>query len=295
MSRLYAFESQFSITGSNADHRCPVRSSEIAGLLATLEALVEEGLGSVDALVAKLGKETSTKLKTILAAAIDLVTHQGSSIVSIGPSQPPALHARVHRLNSRLQNVGKTVIYTEEPMAGRASHVDSLRQLVETMKGKLVGTLFILGGNPAYAAPADIDFAGALKSVDHAIRLGGYDDETSALCEWALPQAHAYESWGDTRTYDGTVTLIQPLIEPLHGGRSSIELLAALIGDTAAEVSSEIAKSLGERIVRRTAQAWAGKEEPKWKKALHDGFIEGSGFAPSLSPSRGRSSRARRS
>jgi molybdopterin-containing oxidoreductase family iron-sulfur binding subunit len=278
MNRLYAFESQFSITGANADHRLPVRSSEIAGVLATLEMLVEEGLGSSESILARLSKEESPGMKSILAAAHDLVTHQGTSVVSIGPSQPAALQARVHRLNAKLQNVGKTVIYTEEPASGRQGHVESLKALVEAMNGKRIGTLFVIGGNPAYTAPADIDFVAAMKNVDHSIRLASYDDETAALCEWVLPMAHPYESWGDTRTYDGTVTLIQPLIEPLHGGRTSIELLAGLLGDVAPEVSSEVAKSLGERIVRRTSQAWVGSDEAKWKKSLHDGFFEGSGF-----------------
>ncbi|MBY0587509.1 TAT-variant-translocated molybdopterin oxidoreductase [bacterium] len=280
MIRLYSFESQFSITGANADHRVPVRSSEIAAVLATLESLVEEGLGSAEAILAKLAKESEPRTKTILAAAHDLVTHPGTSVVSIGPGQPPALHARVHRLNARLQNVGKTVIYTDEPNGGRPSHVESLKSLVEAMRAKMIGTLFIVGGNPAYTAPADVDFVGALKSVDHPIRLGGYDDETAVLCEWALPMAHAFESWSDTRTYDGTVTLIQPLIEPLHGGRSAIETIALLLGDTAPEVSSELAKSLGERIVRRTSLAWVGSDEAKWKKSLHDGFFADSVLLP---------------
>jgi molybdopterin-containing oxidoreductase family iron-sulfur binding subunit len=280
MIRLYALESQFTTTGANADHRLPVRSGDMAGVLATLEAHLEEGLANPDVLAAKIKSEESRAKQILLAAAHDLVTHKGKSLVTIGPGHAPGLHARVHRINAILENIGKTVTFTEEPMARPQPHVDSLKSLVDAMNAKKVATLIILGGNPVYSAPADIDFAGALKNVDHCIRLGLYDDETATACHWSLPAAHPYETWGDTRTYNGTVTLVQPLIAPLLGGRSAIELLAMLIGDVVSEVSAEKVSDLGQRIVRRTIQGLIGTDENAWLTAVERGFIDQGVLSP---------------
>jgi molybdopterin-containing oxidoreductase family iron-sulfur binding subunit len=279
MVRLYAAESQMTTTGANADHRLAVRSNDIPAVLAQIEALVDEGLANPAAIEAKIKAEKSAETKIILAAAHDLVSNQGKGIIAIGPSHSPALHARVHRLNGILKNAGATVTYTEEPFGGSPAGIDQLRSLVEAMNGKLVGTLLILGGNPAYNAPKDIDFGAALKHVDHAIHLSLYDDETSTLSEWSVPLAHEYEVWGDTRSYDGTVTIRQPLIAPLLGGRSEIEILAWLAGDKVGEISAETTVSLGERIVRRSLQPFVGNDEARWQKAVHEGFIENTPFA----------------
>ena len=279
MVRLYSIESQLSLTGTNADHRVAVRAGDIAAVLATIEALVAEGLADPAVIEAKVKAEKSEERKIILAAAHDLLSNQGKGILAIGPSHPAALHARVHRLNGILKNAGSSVTYTEEPFGGSPTKIDSLRSLVEAMNGKLVGTLLILGGNPVYSAPKDIDFAAALKHVDHAIHLSLYDDETSVHSEWSVPLAHEFEVWGDTRSYDGTVTLRQPLIAPLLGGKSEIEFLAWLVGDTAGEASAEQTISLGERIVRRALAPFVGTDEAKWQKAVHDGFVENTPFA----------------
>ena len=155
-----------------------------------------EGLSNPTGIEEKLKSEKSAKAKVILAAAHDLVTNQGKGILAIGPSHPPALQARVHRLNSLLKNAGSTVVNTEEPFGGMPTKTESLRTLVEAMNGKLVATLLILGGNPVYSAPKDIDFQAALKNVDHAIHVSLYDDETSVQSEWSVPLAHEYEVWG---------------------------------------------------------------------------------------------------
>jgi molybdopterin-containing oxidoreductase family iron-sulfur binding subunit len=187
----------------------------------------------------------------------DLLAHAGKSLVVAGSKQPAEVHALVHRVNALLGNVGETVSYVEEPesVGGGAAE---LAALVAEMQAGKVETLLILGGNPAYNAPADVGFAAALGKVKNTIRLGLYEDETSKLAQWHLPQAHYLEAWGDARAFDGTVRLAQPLIAPLHGGKSAIELLAELLGE---------AQTGGREIVQKTH----GLGEKDWKKAVHDG------------------------
>jgi molybdopterin-containing oxidoreductase family iron-sulfur binding subunit len=177
------------------------------------------------------------------------------------------VHARVHRLNAKLGNVGQTVTFIEETQPERPDYAQAIAQLADEMRGGNVDTLVILRGNPVYDAPADVKFAEALAKVPNAIHLSEYHNETSALCRWYLPATHAFEQWGDGRSYDGTLTLQQPLIEPLHGGRSDIEFLAMLLGE---------GPRRGEQIVRETF----GGDEAGWKKALHDGFVADSAPQP---------------
>src|SRR2546425_3556044 len=96
------------------------------------------------------------------------------------------------------------------------------------MNGGAVDLLVIVAGNPVYTSPADLNFAGALDKVALRVHLGLYDDETSELCHWHIPEAHFLEAWSDARGHDGTVSIVQPLIAPLYGGRSAHELLAAM-------------------------------------------------------------------
>ena len=152
------------------------------------------------------------------------------------------------------------------------SHAVSIKRL----RDGNVDTLLILGGNPAYNAPDDLRFADALTKVKNTIHLGLHDDETSRLCDWHLSRAHYLESWGDARTYDGTVSIVQPLIEPLFDGRSAIEVLAMILGD------KDGIDGGGYEIVRRTFRSLTGKSfsEWKWKKALADGVVEGTAWKP---------------
>ena len=159
-------------------------------------------------------------------------------------------------------------------LAQSTDQMASLRELVKEMESGAAELLVILGGNPAYTAPADLDFARAVRKVPRAIHLGLYADETSALCRWHVPEAHEFESWGDARAFDGTVSLLQPLIAPLYGGISSYELLASLLED---------AGRSGYDIVR---DYWRGQKlggddfEAAWETALHDGLIAGTALAP---------------
>ena len=146
--------------------------------------------------------------------------------------------------------------------------------LTQHINGGSIDTLLILGGNPVYNAPADVEFGESLKKVKNSVHLGLHDDETSRLCTWHLSRAHYLESWGDARTCDGTVSIVQPLIEPLFDGRSAIEVLAMISGDKAGIDGG------GYEIVRRTFRSLPGRSfsEWKWKKALADGVVEGTAW-----------------
>jgi molybdopterin-containing oxidoreductase family iron-sulfur binding subunit len=260
MNRLYAVESMPTSTGARADHRLPARPSEIASLAAQLaRALgVAGGAGGPD------GSE-----KFVAAVAKDLQAHRGRSLVIAGDSQPPAVHALAHAINQALGNAGKTVIYTETAEAEPVNQLESIRDLVADMNAGKVDLLVIVGGNPVYSAPVDLKFADALGKVQLRAHLSLYDDETSALCQWQIPEAHFLEAWSDARGYDGTASIVQPLIAPLYGGKSAHEVLAAM---------SERPERSGHDIVR--AEWKIDKDEREWRRWLHDGIIPNTAFAP---------------
>ena len=263
VSRLYAVESQFSITGAAADHRLPVRSSDIASFLADLEGHVGKILDSADI---QAPPKTAPKRKRFLhAVASDLIANRGNGVVAVGPRQPAQVHARVHRLNALLENVGKTFLYTSEQQNEDGATIGDIRSLTQRMRDGGVDTLLILGGNPVYDAPADLQFPEALPKVKHAVHLSLYEDETSAQCEWHLPATHPFEAWGDARAYDGTVCISQPLVEPLTGGRSAIEVIAMLLGESD-EAQAIVRRSLGESL-------GTSLDDKAWRRLLHDGFL----------------------
>ncbi|MEL7089234.1 MAG: molybdopterin dinucleotide binding domain-containing protein, partial [Planctomycetota bacterium] len=204
----------------------------------------------------------------------------------VGPSQPASVHALAWSINAVLGNLNKTVTLTEEPAAEEALCVDAIADLVEKMNAGEIDTLLILGGNPVFDAPADLDFAAALKNVKTTAHLALYDNETSNACDWHLPEAHYLECWGDGRAWDGTLCLQQPLIEPLFGGKSPIEVLATLAGDdtTAGYDLVRRAWSAALKAGRYDVKAgrWASGagSEKAWRAVVHDGLLAGSGFEP---------------
>jgi molybdopterin-containing oxidoreductase family iron-sulfur binding subunit len=260
MNRLYVAESTLTVTGIAADHRLRLPSSSVAPLTLALArelgvATPEPASGSFDA-------------KWVQAVARDLKANAGKSLIVAGGHQPPAVHAVVAALNAALGNVGTTLTYVEAPEALRSNTADLARLVADMQAGK-VKTLVVMGGNPSYDAPADLDFAAALAKVESRIRLGLHVDETSAGCEWQLPQAHFLESWGDARSLGGPLSIVQPLIEPLFGGHSTIEMLALL------ESGEE---KRGYDLVRETWKAVlpAADFERAWHRVLHDGLLAGS-------------------
>jgi MoCo/4Fe-4S cofactor protein with predicted Tat translocation signal len=253
MNRLYMVESTHTITGTMADHRWAKRPSQIASAAAML----------ADAIRNPAAAESWVK-----AVAVDLLAHRGRGIVLAAASQPPAVHAAVHDINVALRNIDNTIHYAA-PAEGDPD--GSLADLISQMDRGASDTLIILGGNPCYTAPADLQFEAALekfsKRVDQnlTVRLGPYDDETSFKCQWHLPQTHFLEEWLDARAYDGTVSMIQPLIAPLYAGRSAIEVMDLLLTGYL---------RMGQQIVRGfwAEQQGSGDFESVWRRSLEKGI-----------------------
>jgi len=224
LHRLYAVESDPTNTGSRADHRLPLKASEIENFARAVASRVG---------VAGVGEATLPRaaMRWIDPLVSDLQGSRGRSLVIAGDGQPAIVHALAHAMNSALGNVGATVTYTQtaevEPMDQRAA----LQTLVNDMNAGTVALLIVMGANPVYSAPVDLKFADAMQKVALRVHLGLYEDETAALCHWHISEAHYLESWSDVRADDGTVTIIQPLIAPLYGGKSAHEVMAALNGN----------------------------------------------------------------
>jgi molybdopterin-containing oxidoreductase family iron-sulfur binding subunit len=217
--RLYAVETTPTNTGFFADNRLAVRPSEFESVVRAIAA----GVGASGGVPA--GGPPADFVK---AVAEDLKQHAGASLVIAGDEQPPAIHALAHAMNAALQNVGKTVTYVESLEENPTDQLGDLRSLVADIDAGAVEILVIVGGNPVYTSPADLKLDEArMKKVGFTVHLGLYDDETSELCQWHIPETHFLEAWSDTRAYDGTVTITQPLINPLYNGKSAHELLAA--------------------------------------------------------------------
>ena len=226
MLRHYAVDGVHSLTAANADHRLRVQSGRVAAFVARLgHALVAHGL---ELPLDDGAPATDIDDAWVQGLAADLVSHQGAGLIVAGDRQPPEVHAAVYALNSALGNAGATVTYHQTPDTGSSSDAD-LAALTAALNEGAVDRLVVLGANPVYSAPADLDFAGALENLNAAgalIHVGTYRDETSRLARWHVPLAHYLESWGDARATEGTASVVQPLIEPLYGARSAIEVLA---------------------------------------------------------------------
>jgi MoCo/4Fe-4S cofactor protein with predicted Tat translocation signal len=271
LNRLYVVESMPTSTGAVADHRKAIRASDVEAFARQLAAQTgSAGIG---------GGAGAPKIPADWTGAVakDLVAHRGTSIVIAGEEQPPVVHALAHVMNAALGNVGKAVYYTDPLEANPVNEMDSLRELVGEMNAGKVALLFIVGGNPVYDAPVDFDFGAALLKVVVRVHSGLYYDETAELCHWHVPAAHFLESWGDVRAYDGTIGIIQPLIQPLYDGRTPYEVIGSL---------TDNAGKPGHDLVRNY---WKGQRPEKdkafdafWERSLHDGLMAGTAL-PAIS------------
>jgi len=269
MNRLYVVDSTPTLAGAMADHRLPAKASEIDAIARALyQRLAPEAPA--------LGAQTPGVPGAWLDAVVeDLQMHRGRSLVLVGEHQPPHVHALGHAINAILGNVGRTVRYVEPVEAEPVEQMESLRDLVEAMSRGEVNMLLIFGGNPVYDAPADLNFGQALENVLFTFKLGLELDETAVKCKWFAPEAHYLESWGDIRAHDGTVSVIQPLILPLYGGRTASEVLAALLKRP----------TPGYDLVRQTARSWPheGDFEAFWQQVLSEGVVAGTA-SPEVQP-----------
>ncbi|MCZ6649522.1 MAG: TAT-variant-translocated molybdopterin oxidoreductase [Acidobacteria bacterium] len=262
MNRLYVAESRMSPTGAMADHRLRLKSGRMGALLAALAtALGVPGAESA-------GTAADHHADWVRGLATDLRRTRGNSLILAGSHLPAAVHAAVVALNQFLGNVGHTITY-RPPADSFRSRGEDLPGLVAALSGGGVRTLMILGGNPVYDAPADLKFLEALTHVETVIHLGLYHHETGRAAHWHVPEAHFLEAWGDARAVGGGLSVVQPLIAPLHGGRTMAELLSTLVH---AEPSSAY------DLLRET---WSGilpadTFDLRWQELLHDGYLKGS-------------------
>ncbi|HEV7474070.1 MAG TPA: TAT-variant-translocated molybdopterin oxidoreductase, partial [Pyrinomonadaceae bacterium] len=226
MSRLYVIETTPTTTGASADHHWSLKPSEMASTVKILaEVTVSLGLGDTQG--RGLRSSEGPIAEWIIATAKDLRQHEGASIVIAGKEAPPQVHALAHAMNGALGNVGKTVFYTDPVEANSVDQRQSLQELLNDIDNGRVEMLVIIGGNPIYNTPADLKLNTdrMFRVTKLRVHLSQYHDETSELCHWNIPESHYLEAWSDTRTYDGTVTIVQPLIEPLYQSKSAHELL----------------------------------------------------------------------
>ncbi len=288
MNRLYVVENHFTSTGGMADHRLRCKASDIGEAVRRVALRVAEKIpGSSLASLAGAAPKSGATLddRWLEVCADDLVANAGRSIVSVGGQQPVWVQALTHGINEALGNHGTTLLAVR---TGERS-VASLGDLATAISEGRVGTLLILGGNPAYNAPADLNFAGLLQKVPATLRLSLFADETSALCQWQIPEAHYLERWGDARAFEGTYTAIQPMILPLWEGVSELEILALLAGRPLPEgpelIRETFAGLTGTALPARTEggplpEFSDAKATARWKEFLKTGFLPDSAFAP---------------
>jgi molybdopterin-containing oxidoreductase family iron-sulfur binding subunit len=269
MNRLYVVETAPSNTGAMADHRLALRPAEIA----ELAIAVARGLGVE--VRAPQGMDGHGRL--IDAVVRDLQEHRGRSIVIAGEWTAPGVHLLAHAMNDALGNAGATVLYTEAVDAAPADNAESLRALVAAMAAGQVELLVMLDTNPVYAAPAGLEFAANLAKVGTRIHYGLYVDETAELSHWHVPATHYLESWSDARAYDGTVSILQPLIAPLYEGKTAHELVDLMLGGE---------KSSYDLVRAHWMAEWSATDsafEARWRKAVHDGVVAASAL-PAVKP-----------
>jgi molybdopterin-containing oxidoreductase family iron-sulfur binding subunit len=284
MNRLYMVESGVSITGAKADHRLPLRPGEMPALLRELAGLVTAGR-------APEGRHAAW----VRAVAEDLAAHKGNCLVLAGESQPAAVHAVAHGLNAALGAVGTTVRYIRPPEVHEGLEPRPLVELTDALLQGEVELLLILETNPGFTAP--VAFREALREFSRrmqgtgrpaglAVHLGLYEDETAELCRWHVPVSHYLEAWGDLRAHEGTATIQQPLMMPLYGSLSAVELIARIasaVVEPGRAAAGELLDGVapGRELLRRYwFRRWgesgdAGTLEMRWRKALHEGVVEG--------------------
>jgi MoCo/4Fe-4S cofactor protein with predicted Tat translocation signal len=258
MNRLYVVETMPTVTGFKAEHRLGLKPSEIVSFATALA----NG-------AAPQGASAETQ-KFFAALSSDLKASGGKCVVIPGEQSSPAVHAAAYALNSSLGAVGKTVIYTETVNPMPSEQVADFKSLVADMNSGKVQWLVILGVNPIYSAPSDLHFQDAFAKVPVTVHLGSHVDETGVIANWHINKTHYLESWSDARAYDGTISIIQPMIDPMYGGKSTFDVFQTLLPNS--QISAY-------DVVSTNAKTYIkGDFAAGWRKALHDGWVEGTAF-----------------
>lgn len=271
MSRLYVIEQMLSCTGAKADHRIALPNTQIDSFARMVAK--ELGMPAPDATVSLPALSRTAKV-----IAKDLLRCRGRSVVKAGPDQSASVHALTQAMNAYLENTNRTVFHMSPFWDGRLKLDSNLGSLVNEIRNGSVETMIIIGTNPGYSAPADIDFIAALKSQGTrrsdllCFHMGAYFDETAELCDWHLPQSHFLESWSDAIAFDGTATITQPLIEPLYDSRSDHELITFLTG---------FQEEMSRETVRHHWREWweshelSGTFDEFWDRSVQTGTVDG--------------------
>ncbi len=289
MSRLYAVESRFTLTGGKADHRVRLAPSQIPWAIAMLAKAVMAKLGgggggggglataisSMSATLPAAFAESGLNQQWIDACADDLVANKGHSVVVAGPGQPGAAHAMCHLLNVALGNVGTTVSYLEMSSEEASSSAGELAKVAALLDTGKVDTIVCLGVNPVYDAPGALDFGAKFAKAGMRITLDHGPSETVAASNWRLPKAHFLEAWGDTRSVDGTIAPIQPMIAPLYGAKSDLEVLAMIRGAEHTDGYELVRAAWRDAEGGRAGGHEGGDFEKRWRRVLHDGVASG--------------------
>lgn len=257
--RTYVAESTLSTTGAVADHRLPIRPSQAFHLLSLVDGALKALAGGSQPSVSASDAGGEDNAKMVVELAKDLHAARGESLVAVGTAMPAEVHALAHRVNRDLQAVGKTVSYVADELDATAT--SGIAAATAAMNEGKIDLAFILGVNPVYDGPADADFGAAMGKVAATVHAGLYRDETGKKAKWHLPVSHYLEAWGDSRTSDGTISIAQPLIDPLYDTRSLTEILATIFVD-------EDAKGLD--LVKETH---GNLDDRAWNRAVHDAMI----------------------
>jgi molybdopterin-containing oxidoreductase family iron-sulfur binding subunit len=262
MNRMYSVETMATVTGFKADHRLALKPSEVDALATTIAGLAQGGTAT------GLGAASAKFANAVVA---DLKKSGGKCVVIAGPQSSLACHAAALALNASLGAVGKTVVYTETVAAIPTEQTADLKALVGDMNAGKVKWLVMLGVNPLYNAPVDLGFEAALSKVPVTVHLGSHVDETGFVSTYHIPKTHYLESWTDTRAYDGTISIVQPMIDPLYEGKSAHDVFQALLDPSIGAYDA---------VVANAKTYLKGDFATAWKKALHDGWVEGTAFEP---------------
>jgi MoCo/4Fe-4S cofactor protein with predicted Tat translocation signal len=264
MNRLYVIETNPTVTGFKADHRLALKPS----MIDVVAGVISSGVSGLNA--AGPSNDPGAKFVDVLIA--DLKKADGRAVVVVGPQSSAACHAAALAINSAIGAVGKTVVYTEPVAAIPSEQAADLKALVSDMNAGKVDWLVMLGVNPLYNAPVDLEFESAFNKVPYTVHLGSHVDETGFVSTWHLNKTHYLESWSDARAYDGTISIVQPMIEPLYGGKSAHDVFQALLDPSLSGYDAVVANA--------KTYMKAGDFGTAWRKALHDGWVDGTAFEP---------------
>lgn len=280
MNRLYVVEPVMTITGTNADHRLRLAARDVEGYVLALAKELSGTFATLAPLAAEAGKVDTKAIpeKWLKVVAKELVTNKGKSAILVGSRQPARVHAAAHAINVALGNVGRTVNLF--PAQDDSDKLDELKTLAADIEGNKVSLLVILGGNPAYDTPADLKLGEKIHAVLNSFAFTSHMSETALASTWAIPRAHELETWGDARSIDGTLAIQQPLILPIHSGKSDIEVLAQLAGDSNRKGYDLVRATLRTIPLEGGKPCGAPAFEQIWTRALHKGVVAGAEHRP---------------